>query len=56
MEKTDDAVVVPMDAGWSDIGSWSSLWDISRKDNGNRYIGDVMLHESIIPISELTIN
>ena len=47
MEKTDDAFVVPMDAGWSDIGSWSSLWDISEKDgNGNATYGDVMLHES----------
>jgi mannose-1-phosphate guanylyltransferase len=47
MEKTDDAVVVPMDAGWSDIGSWSSLWDISEKDgNGNATYGDVMIHES----------
>jgi len=47
MEKTDKAVVVPMDAGWSDIGSWSSLWDISKKDgNGNATYGDVMLHES----------
>jgi len=47
MEKTDDAVVVPMDAGWTDIGSWSSLWDISQKDgNGNASYGDVMLHES----------
>ncbi len=47
MEKTDDAVVVPMDAGWSDIGSWSSLWDISEKDgNGNATYGDVMIYES----------
>ena len=47
MEKTDDAAVVPMDAGWSDIGSWSTLWDISKKDsNGNATYGDVMLHES----------
>jgi len=47
MEKTEDAVVVPMDAGWSDIGSWSSLWDISQKDdNGNATHGDVMLHET----------
>ena len=47
MEKTDDAVVVPMDAGWSDIGSWSSLWDISEKEgNGNATCGDVMIHES----------
>ena len=42
MEKTADAVVVPMDAGWSDIGSWSSLWDISNKDKcGNSSLGDV---------------
>ena len=47
MEKTKDAVVVPMNAGWSDIGSWSSLWDISVKDrNGNVTHGDVMLNSS----------
>ena len=47
MEKTEDAVVVPMDAGWSDIGSWSSLWDISEKNNdGNVAQGDVLLHKS----------
>jgi mannose-1-phosphate guanylyltransferase len=47
MEKTADAVVVPMDAGWSDIGSWSSLWDISEKNNdGNVAQGDVLLHNS----------
>jgi mannose-1-phosphate guanylyltransferase len=47
MEKTTDAVVVPMDAGWSDIGSWSSLWDISNKDKcGNSSFGDVVLHQS----------
>lgn len=47
MENTTDAVVVPMDAGWSDIGSWSSLWDISKKDiDGNATHGDVMLHNS----------
>ena len=47
MEKTTDAVVVPMDAGWSDIGSWSSLWDIISKDeNGNAGVGDVMLNHS----------
>ena len=47
MEKTADAVVMPMDAGWSDIGSWSSLWDISEKDgNGNSTHGDVMLHNT----------
>tara|TARA_B100001057_G_scaffold453594_1_gene498528 strand:+ start:6105 stop:7508 length:1404 start_codon:yes stop_codon:yes gene_type:complete len=47
MEKTDDAVVVPLDAGWSDVGSWSSLWDISEKDeNGNAVYGDVTLHKA----------
>jgi mannose-1-phosphate guanylyltransferase len=47
MEKTSHAVVVPMDAGWSDIGSWSSLWDISEKDNeGNSTHGDVILHNT----------
>ena len=47
MEKTADAVVVPMDAGWSDIGSWESLWDISEKDsNGNVTHGDVLMHNT----------
>jgi len=47
MEKTADAVVVPMDVGWSDIGSWSSLWDVSEKNNdGNVCHGDVLLHET----------
>ena len=47
MEKTEDAVVVKMEAGWSDIGSWSSLWEISEKDNnGNAVLSDAMLHKS----------
>jgi mannose-1-phosphate guanylyltransferase len=47
MEKTEDAVVVPMDAGWSDIGSWSSLREIEDKDkNNNVVIGDVILHKT----------
>lgn len=45
MEHTRDAVIVPIDAGWNDIGSWSSLWDIGDKDeNGNVVSGDVILH------------
>ncbi len=45
MEKTDKAAVVPLDARWSDIGSWSSLWDVSDKcEAGNSCHGDV-LHE-----------
>ncbi|MBA4501509.1 mannose-1-phosphate guanylyltransferase/mannose-6-phosphate isomerase [Marinobacterium marinum] len=47
MEKTDSAVVVPLDAGWSDIGAWSALWDVSDKDvNGNVCKGDVLAHDS----------
>ena len=43
MEKTDLACVVPMDAGWSDIGSWASLWDQAKKDKaGNTTQGDVI--------------
>ena len=42
MEHTKDAVVVPMDAGWSDVGGFSALWDVSTKDeNGNVFKGDV---------------
>ena len=44
MEKTADAVVVPMNAGWSDIGSWSSLSELSQQDDdGNTVLGDVKL-------------
>lgn len=42
MEQTQDAVVVPMDAGWSDVGGFAALWDVSEKDhNGNVFKGDV---------------
>lgn len=47
MENTSDAVVIPLDIGWNDIGSWSSLWDIGKKDrNGNVVGGDIILHET----------
>jgi len=52
MEKTDHAVVIPLDAGWNDVGSWSSLWAVSDKDaQGNRVHGDVMTvdtHNSLL--------
>jgi len=42
MEKTDAAAVVPLDAGWSDVGSWSALWQLAPKDEaGNVSKGDV---------------
>jgi len=43
MEKTDRAAVVPVSCGWSDIGSWSSLWSVAKRDdNDNRHDGDVI--------------
>ncbi|BBG31026.1 mannose-1-phosphate guanylyltransferase/mannose-6-phosphate isomerase [Zymobacter palmae] len=52
MEQTSDAAVVAMDAGWSDVGSWDSLWDIKPHDaNGNATHGDVIsfdTHDSYI--------
>lgn len=47
MEKTDKAAVVPLDAGWSDVGAWSSLMDVLPSDkNGNVISGDVITHET----------
>ncbi|BCG08843.1 mannose-1-phosphate guanylyltransferase/mannose-6-phosphate isomerase [Buttiauxella agrestis] len=47
MEKTSKAVVVPLDANWSDVGSWSALWEISNKDaSGNAIRGDVITEDS----------
>jgi len=47
MEKTKEAVVVPMDASWSDIGSWTSLWSASEKDSyGNSLTGDVIAFDT----------
>jgi len=69
MEYTKDGVVVPLDANWSDIGSWGALWDAKNKDkNGNVSEGDVILDDvkntytyssnrlvSVIGISDLII-
>lgn len=44
LEKTNEAVVIPFDTGWSDLSSWSSLWEVLNKDaNGNVSKGDVTL-------------
>lgn len=43
MEQTKNAAVFPLDAGWTDVGSWASLWATSEKDeNGNCELGDVV--------------
>ena len=47
MEKSDNVVVVPLDAQWNDIGSWSALHDIGKKDdNGNVIKGDVIAQDT----------
>ncbi|MCN6838107.1 mannose-1-phosphate guanylyltransferase/mannose-6-phosphate isomerase [Escherichia coli] len=47
MEKTQDCVLIPLDADWSDIGSWTSLWEISEKDeHENVSHGDVINYNS----------
>jgi len=43
MENTNAAVVIPLDAGWNDVGAWSSLWEVSEQDNdSNVILGDVL--------------
>jgi mannose-1-phosphate guanylyltransferase/mannose-6-phosphate isomerase len=46
MEKTKAAIVIPLEAGWSDVGSWSSLWEVLPKDRqGNAFSGDVLAYD-----------
>jgi mannose-1-phosphate guanylyltransferase len=41
MEKTRQGIVVPLDAGWSDIGSWRAIWEMAEKDRaGNVIVGN----------------
>jgi mannose-1-phosphate guanylyltransferase len=47
MEKTDLGFVIPMDVGWSDVGTWNSLWmESSKDDSGNVKSGNVILDKS----------
>ncbi|GAB6094573.1 mannose-1-phosphate guanylyltransferase/mannose-6-phosphate isomerase [Desulfatiferula olefinivorans] len=46
MEKTDRGAVIPLSAGWNDLGSWDALWQVGKKDeHGNVIRGDVLTHE-----------
>ena len=45
MEKTKLGTVLPLNAGWSDIGSWKSLWDISQKNKDGNYINGKIIAE-----------
>jgi mannose-1-phosphate guanylyltransferase/mannose-6-phosphate isomerase len=47
MERTDRAAVIPAEFSWSDVGSWSALWDIANKDaEGNAVRGDARLRDT----------
>jgi len=47
MEKTDRTVVVPLSAGWSDVGAWPALWDVCPRDeHGNVMQGDVIAEDT----------
>jgi len=46
MEHTERGAVVPLDSGWSDVGAWSTLWEVSDKDDkGNVLCGDTVLSD-----------
>jgi mannose-1-phosphate guanylyltransferase/mannose-1-phosphate guanylyltransferase/mannose-6-phosphate isomerase len=46
MEKTSNGVVIPLSAGWNDLGSWDALWQIGTKDeNQNVLKGDIVTHD-----------
>jgi mannose-1-phosphate guanylyltransferase / mannose-6-phosphate isomerase len=46
MEKTERGVMVSLDAGWDDVGSWRSLWEVSERDlSENAVVGDVVLRD-----------
>ena len=47
MEKTDKGTVLPLDAGWSDVGSWQAVWENATKDDkGNSVIGNIILEDT----------
>jgi mannose-1-phosphate guanylyltransferase/mannose-6-phosphate isomerase len=47
MERTGAAMVLPVDIGWNDVGSWSALWDVAERDaDGNARHGDVIAVDS----------
>jgi mannose-1-phosphate guanylyltransferase/mannose-6-phosphate isomerase len=56
MERTGSAAVLPLDIGWNDVGSWSSLWDLAHHDaKGNAVEGDVLLESTTLGVKDLII-
>ena len=47
MEKTNNGIVIPLKAGWNDMGNWYAVWESSEKDNnGNFFKGKTILKNS----------
>ena len=47
MEKTKEAAMLPVDVGWNDVGSWSSLWDIAQRDGQDNFVqGDAVMRDT----------
>ncbi|MGD9866602.1 MAG: mannose-1-phosphate guanylyltransferase/mannose-6-phosphate isomerase [Hyphomicrobiales bacterium] len=47
MEKTPRAAMLPLDVGWNDVGSWSSLWDVSPHDDAGNFVkGEALMEDS----------
>ena len=47
MEKTKEAAMLPIDVGWNDVGSWSSLWDIAQRDGQDNFVqGDAVMRDT----------
>lgn len=44
MEPTDRGLVVPLDAGWSDLGSWASLWELGEPDDQGNVVSGNVIH------------
>ena len=56
MEKTSFGTVIPLDANWSDLGGWKSIWDHNNKDkNGNVTSGKVILDNVETAMSEVKV-
>ena len=46
IEKTEEAIVISLDKGWSDIGNWFTLWQSSKKDDNNNFVGGRVYSEN----------
>src|SRR6185436_7927582 len=47
MERTKRAATCPLQSDWSDLGSWSAIWDIASRDGADNAVqGDVVLHDA----------